>query len=305
MSSMSANTTPGITALILTFNEEQHIARCIESLKPVVERICIVDSYSKDRTVEIAKALGADVLQNPWKNYATQFQFGLDNAGITTAWTMRIDSDEYLEPGLQQEIREFLINPGSINAVYFRRKMVFLGQPITHGFFYPAMMLRLWRSGQGTIEPRWMDEHIVVDNAVAQTLNGGDLVDANLNNLAWWTNKHVGYARREVYDIVATREKIQQVDETKLSGQAKYKRFLKDQIYARLPSAVRGAAYFGYRYFLGAGFLDGKAGFFFHFLQGFWYRTYVDAVMFELEREAHAKDLTLYEYLKQQGVYDA
>jgi len=196
----------GITAIILTYNEEQHLARCIESLLPVVNHICIIDSYSKDRTAEIAQGMGARVLKNPWKNYATQFQWGIEHGGIQDEWTMRIDADEYLEPELQQAIREFLKSPGNCNAAYFRRKMVFMGQPITHGFFYPAMMLRLWKTGEGHIEQRWMDEHVVVNNANTTALSG-DLVDANLNDLAWWTQKHVGYATREVYDIISTREK--------------------------------------------------------------------------------------------------
>jgi glycosyltransferase involved in cell wall biosynthesis len=298
------NHQPSITAIILTYNEEQHISRCIESLLPVVSRICIIDSHSKDRTVEIAQRLGASVLQNPWKNYATQFQWGLDHAGIQDEWTMRIDADEYLEPALQQSIRDFVKAPGNHNAAYFRRKMVFMGQPITHGFFYPAMMLRLWKTGEGHIEQRWMDEHVVVNNANTTAL-AGDLVDENLNDLAWWTQKHVGYATREVYDIIASREKSRQhpsVDD--LSGQAKRKRFLKEQVYAKLPTSIRSTCYFFFRYILGRGFLDGKAGFFFHFLQAYWYRTLVDAKLFELEAAARKQNTTPYELLKRQGIWN-
>lgn len=294
----------GITAVILTYNEEQHIARCIESLLPVVNRICIIDSYSKDRTVEIAQGMGATVFKNPWKNYATQFQWGLDHADIQDEWTMRIDADEYLELELQQSIREFIKAPASRNAAYFRRKMVFMGQPITHGFFYPAMMLRLWKTGKGHIEQRWMDEHVVVNEANPTDLLG-DLVDANLNDLAWWTQKHVGYATREVYDIISTREQAQESASTNhLSGQARRKRFLKEQVYARLPTSVRSSCYFFYRYILGRGFLDGKAGFFFHFLQAYWYRTLVDAKLFELEDVARKQDMTPYEFLKRQGIWN-
>lgn len=293
-----------ITAIILTYNEEKHLARCIESLLPVVNRICIIDSNSLDRTTEIANRLGASVLKNPWKNYATQFQWGLDHADIQDEWTMRIDADEYLEPALQQSIREFVKSPGKFNAAYFRRKIVFMEQPITHGFFYPEMMLRLWKTGEGHIEQRWMDEHVIVKNASSTALSG-DLVDANLNDLAWWTQKHVGYATREVYDIISTREKARQHPSTEhLSGQAKRKRFLKEQIYAKLPTAVRSSCYFFYRYILGRGFLDGKAGFYFHFLQAYWYRTLVDAKCLELENIARAQKITPYELLKRQGIWN-
>lgn len=293
-----------ITAIILTYNEEKHLARCIESLLPVVNRICIIDSNSLDRTTEIANRLGASVLKNPWKNYATQFQWGLNHADIQDEWTMRIDADEYLEPALQQSIREFVKSPGKFNAAYFRRKIVFMEQPITHGFFYPEMMLRLWKTGEGHIEQRWMDEHVIVKNASSTALSG-DLVDANLNDLAWWTHKHVGYATREVYDIISTREKARQHPSTEhLSGQAKRKRFLKEKIYAKLPTAVRSSCYFFYRYILGRGFLDGKAGFYFHFLQAYWYRTLVDAKCLELENIARAQKITPYELLKRQGIWN-
>lgn len=293
-----------LTAIILTFNEEQHIERCIASLDGIADRVCIVDSFSKDHTVEIARSLGADVFQNPWKNYATQFNWALDNCQIESDWTLRIDADEVLDAQLQVSVRDWLSAPkASINAVYLKRKIVFLQQPITHGFFYPANMLRLWRTGQGRIEQRWMDEHVLVENAATLILDG-DLVDENLNDLSWWIEKHNGYATREVYDIVETRE-LSRVHKSKnLSGQARMKRILKEKVYANLPTSVRGSCYFFYRYVLGRGFLDGKAGFFFHFLQAFWYRTLVDAKLIELEQAANKADLSPYDFLKRKGIYE-
>lgn len=291
-----------LTAVILTFNEAKHIARCVQSLARVATRVVVVDSFSTDDTVSLARSLGADVFQHAWKNYATQFQWGLDNTEINTTWTMRIDADEYLEPELQDSIRAFITKPGAVNSVYFRRKMVFLGRPILHGFFYPALMLRLWRTGDGYIEQRWMDEHIQVSSSVSTTLRG-DLVDHNLNDLAWWTNKHAGYAKREAYDIVSSREKsaIPRCD-SELSGAARKKRWVKNRIYNKLPPGLRGFLYFFFRYVLGRGFLDGREGFYFHFLQAYWYRTYVDATLFELEREASAHGCTAYELLQKRGI---
>lgn len=295
-----------ITALILTFNEEQHIERCIRSLDGVAERVCVIDSFSTDRTVEIARGLGAEVLQNPWKNYATQFQYGIDSLDIRSAWTLRIDADEYLEPGLQDSLRTWFASPQpEVNALYLRRKIVFLGRPIRHGFFYPAMMLRIWRSGLGRIEQRWMDEHILLDAPVSATLQG-DLVDHNLNDLTWWVAKHNGYATREVYDMVEILERGRTEKDSgmaAMTGQAARKRFLKEQVYARLPATMRTSLYFFYRYVIGRGFLDGKEGFFFHFLQAFWYRTLVEAKLFELELEAKAAGLSSYDLLKRRGVF--
>lgn len=295
-----------VTAIILTFNEEQHIERCLRSLEGLVERVCVIDSYSTDHTVEIAKSLGAEVVQNPWKNYATQFQFGLDSCGITSAWTMRIDADEYLEDGLRIALKTWLAAPKeAVNALYLRRKIVFLDRPITHGFFYPAMMLRVWRTGAGRIEQRWMDEHVIVENARSETIEGGDLVDHNLNDLSWWISKHNGYATREVYDLVEIMERDRaRKDEgmETMTGQAARKRWLKEQVYARLPSTLRASFYFFYRYILGRGFLDGKEGFFFHFLQAYWYRTLVEAKLFELKKRAASEGVSSADLLRRDGV---
>ncbi|WP_108259874.1 glycosyltransferase family 2 protein [Mangrovicoccus ximenensis] len=293
---------PDLTTVILTYNEEQHIERAIRSVQPVSREVLVVDSFSKDRTVEIAEGLGARVLQNPFVNQAQQYQWAIDNGGIGTAWTLRIDADEYLEPKLQASVRALVVDPGEVNAVYLRRKICFLGRPITHGFFYPGLILRMYRTGQARMEQRWMDEHIVVERPVERTLEG-DLVDENLNPLSWWTSKHVDYARREAYEIVAARARQELEDTASLSGQARRKRWLKEKVYGRMPSALRSTLYFFYRYILGRGFLDGKAGFFFHFLQGYWYRTYVDAALYEIERAAGAAGVTPYEFLRKQGVF--
>ncbi|VDC33962.1 glycosyltransferase family 2 protein [Pseudogemmobacter humi] len=288
-----------LTAIIMSLNEEQHITRCIESLRPVAERIVVVDSFSTDRTIEIAQRLGAEVLQNRFVSHAHQYQWALDRLGVTSAWILRVDADEYLETVLQQSILEFLADPGAVNAVFLRRKIVFLGRPILHGFFYPLKILRLYRTGQGRMEQRRMDEHITVDTPVCRTLDG-DLVDDNLNCLAWWSSKHIGYARKEAWEIIACRQGGQSAPP--LSGAARRKRFLKNRVYNRLPSALRSTLYFFYRYVIGLGFLDGKAGFFFHFLQAYWYRTYVDATLYEIERQAAAEGLSAYQMLRRDGI---
>ncbi|MGH1330184.1 MAG: glycosyltransferase family 2 protein [Paracoccaceae bacterium] len=290
-----------ITAIILTYNEEQHIARAIRSAQTVAERVCVIDSLSTDATVKIAQDLGAEVFSNPFENHAAQLNWGIERANITSQWTLRLDADEVLEPPLQQSIQRFIQAPLGANAALLRRKIVFLGREIKHGFFYPILGIRLWKSGQGRAEQRWMDEHITVINPQVITLEG-DLRDENLNDLAWWTAKHVGYAEREVFDIIARREAIR--EPAKLSGKARRKRFLKEQLYARLPSTLRSTLYFLYRYLFCLGFLDGKSGFYFHFLQAYWYRTLVDAKLLELEQKAAELNLRPFEYLQEQGVFE-
>ena len=95
----------GLSVIILTHNEEKHIGRCLDSLRPMTDKVFIVDSFSTDRTVEIARVMGAIVVQNPWLTYATQFNYGIQHTPHQTTWLMRMDADEYVLPELAAEIR--------------------------------------------------------------------------------------------------------------------------------------------------------------------------------------------------------
>lgn len=288
-----------VTAIILTFNESLHLRRCIASLRGVAKRICVVDSFSTDNTCDIARELGADFYQNPWRGHANQFNWALDNCNITTQWVLRIDADEYIETELADSITRFLSNPSNYNSAVLKRKIVFMGKPIKHGFFYPGNILRLWRFGEGRMEQRLMDEHVRMESTRSVVLDG-DLTDENLNDLSWWTRKHDGYAELESYELALGSNHSDGTGQ--LATNARAKRFIKNNIYYRIPPGFRAIAYFFYRYFLGLGFLDGKAGFYFHFLQAFWYRIYVDAKFYELEIIAKREGVSIRQLLKNRGV---
>ncbi len=277
-----------ISIVILTFNEEKHIKRCIETLLPIAKNIFIVDSFSTDSTVEICESLGAKVYQRKWKNYADQFQWGLDNCPIETEWVMRMDADEYIEQDLIKELPSALSCVGNdVTGIFIRRKYFFLGRWVKYGAVYPLNLLRLWRTGKGRIENRWMDEHIVLDGAGNTASMNGHIVDDNLNSTKWWTEKHNAYADREMIDILDRKYNLFPIDDLLTvqndSSQAKIKRLVKERLYNRLPIFVRPLLYFLYRYFLRLGFLDGKSGFAFHFFQGYWYRSLVDLRVYEAE----------------------
>jgi glycosyltransferase involved in cell wall biosynthesis len=276
-----ASAKPSITVIILSFNEAVHIGRCIERLLPLVERVVVIDSFSTDRTVEIARSLGAEVFQNPWKNHAAQFAWGLEKTNVTSGWTMRIDCDEYLEKGLQSEIISRLQTlPESVTACDFKLKVIFKGKFIRWGGFYATRLIRLWRTGFGQIEQRWMDERIVISSGERISLGGGNLVDENLKDIGWWTEKHNGYATRHMIDFINREHHLFPIDErVEQGGQnaGRWKRFLRNRLYGGAPLYVRAILYFIQRYFFRLGFLDGKQGFVWHFLQGFWYFVLMDA----------------------------
>lgn len=277
-----------LSVIILTLNEEIDIARCIESVLPITKSIFVVDSFSTDATVAIAESLGAKVTQRKWKNYSDQFQWALDNLPFSTTWVMRLDGNEYLELPLQDELAAKLSSVSDdVNGLFLNMKVFFDGKWIRYGGFYPLILLRVWRVGSGRIEQRWMDEHIVLTPGSQTIRVRHDMVDDNRKGISFWVAKHNSYASREAVDILNKKYSLFQSDDALAEfdgGQAKKKRFLKEGLYANLPSGFRALFYFLYRYFIRLGFLDGRNGFVFNFMQGFWYRFLVDLKVAEIER---------------------
>jgi glycosyltransferase involved in cell wall biosynthesis len=277
-----------LAVVILTHNEGRHLARALAAVEPIAREVFVVDSFSSDRTVEIAREHGARVLQNRFVNYAKQFQWALDTAPITSGWVMRLDADEVVEPDLAAEIATRLpALPPDVSGVVLNRKHIFMGRWIRWGGRYPLLLLRIWRRGSARIEDRWMDEHMVLSQGRMVTFEGG-FADHNLNDVSFFTEKHNRYATREAIDILSARLDLYRRDktltETAPFAQAGRKRAVKEGVYNRLPFQVGPTIYFLYRYVIQLGFLDGKPGLVYHFLQGFWYRFLVEAKVYELEQ---------------------
>lgn len=279
---------PGITTVILTFNEEVHIARAIESARLISDDILVVDSFSTDSTVEIALSAGARVIQNKWINYAKQFEFALTQGEINRAWTLRLDADELIGPDMAARINANLPTMAAdVAGIVFNRRHIFMGRWVRHGGRYPLHLLRLWRTGQGEVEDRWMDEHVIIHGG--RTINmDGEFADVSLRDITFFTAKHNAYATREAIDVLDQRHRLfdkgVSLSEESSGKQAGVKRFVKERVYNNLPFGIGPLLYFLYRYFIQLGFLDGRTGLIYHFLQGFWYRFLVDAKTLELER---------------------
>lgn len=274
-----------ITAIILTYNEELHIHRCLENVNQFAKKVYVIDSFSTDNTVVIAESMGATVVQHKWPgNQAAQFNWALENIVINTEWILRLDADEYLLPELIEELKEKVstLEP-DITGITFKRRHIFLDRWMKRGT-YPVMILRMFRKGKAVCEQRLMDEHIELLEGENITFEH-DFVDHNLNDISWWAQKHVNYAVREAAELLDVEYNItgNNSGDRNLSEQAKAKRMRKLK-YARQPLFWRSFAYFCYRYFFKLGFLEGKEGFLWHFLQGWWYRTLVDAKIYEIKK---------------------
>lgn len=288
-----------ISVIILTYNEEIHIRRCIENVLPFAREIFVVDSHSTDATVDIARALGAEVYAHDWPgNQAAQFNWALDNLPITSTWILRLDADEYLLPDLITEMQVKVPQlPCHVTGIELKRRHIFMERWMRRGT-YPVKILRLFRYGKAVCEQRLMDEHICLLEGTCVTFDN-DFCDHNLHNLTWWITKHNGYAIREAVELLDIEFNLFPTHESlpMLAEQAAKKR-TKKQKYARMPLFWRAFMYFFLRYIVKGGFLEGKEGFLWHFLQGWWYRTLVDAKIFEIKKACGDDREKIKEYVK-------
>lgn len=274
-----------ISVIVLTKDEELHIGRCLERLMPLEPRqVFVVDCFSKDRTVEIAEgfkdkyaAWGGEVniVKHEWPGiHSKQLNWAFDTLEWKSTWVLRMDADEYLYPEAVEEIKS-LIGGGvddEVTSMSLWLRRVFMGRKIRFGGISKIPLVRIFRYGVGRIEDRAMDEHVVTSRGRCVQLKG-EFADDNLNGLDWWTRKHLGYAKREAADAMA--------------GE-KYKP--SKGFYYRAPIFWRAFGYFLYRYVVRLGFLDGKEGFLWNFLQAWWYRTMVDAEIWQMQRGGEKDD---------------
>ena len=290
-----------LSVIVLTYNEEIHIRRCLENVKPIAKVVYVVDCFSTDKTNAIAKEFGATIIEHEWPgNQAEQFNWALENLPITTKWVLRLDADEYLLPELVQELQEKLPTlPEDVTGIIFNRRHIFMGKWMRRGI-YPVKLLRVFRYGKGMCEQRLMDEHIQLTEGHAVEFEH-DFCDHNLNNLSWFCHKHVNYAIREAVDLLDIELDLTGAAETdsqkEISPQALAKRMKKHK-YAQQPLFWRSFAYFCYRYFLKGACLDGKVGFIWTFLQGWWYRTLVDAKVYEIKQKCGNDKGKIMRYIK-------
>lgn len=267
-----------IAALILTKNESLHIARCIRHAQQVCKEIWVVDSYSTDDTCKIATDMGAHVVQHPFVNLATQFNWAIEHLPIQAEWIWRFDADEIMEPGLAALARNVDTLPPTVNGIYVNRKIIFMGHALKYGGWYPAPHIKVIRKGYGRSESKIIDEHLVITSGETAYWNG-DQTDWNLNSVDWWWQKHIGYAQVEAVNtylsICTGNMEGGGVKPSFWGTDAERKRWLKLR-YAKLPLFVRPILYFLSRYILLGGFLDGRAGWHWHTKQGLRYRWMVD-----------------------------
>jgi glycosyltransferase involved in cell wall biosynthesis len=271
-----------LSVIVLTLNEERNIGACLASVRDLATQLFVVDSGSTDRTVEIARSLGCIVECHTFESHAKQWKWALTNLPLTTPWVLAIDADQIVTETLRASIISLLHSDrgGNIAGVYIARRQVFRGKWIRFGGYYPKTLLKLFRREFVIIdESDLVDHHFDVNGRT--TIIAGDLVEANQNEneIFAWIAKHNAYAVRQA------REEVERgaVVEGRWLGASNERTRRVKSMWRHMPLYVRPVLYFGYRYILRRGFLDGKQGFVFHVLQAFWYRLLVDINIDELK----------------------
>jgi len=279
-----------VDVVVLTYNEAANLPACLASVSGWARGVFVVDSGSTDETVAIARRHGAHVMTHAFESHARQWEWALGALPLVADWVLALDADQWLTLELREEIRRRLayreLGDSTPVGYYVRRRQIFRGRWIRHGGYYPKYLLKLFRRGEAWTDGRdLVDHHFYVKGPVARL--EADLVEDNRNeqDISAWIAKHTRYAALQAREeLGGTVREAPDAWQAWLHGSPDDRtRWLKAR-WARLPLYVRPCLYFLYRYVLRLGFLDGKQGFVFHVLQGFWYRLLVDIHLDELRR---------------------
>lgn len=274
-----------ISIIVLAGNEERNIGDCLRSAAGLSDDVFVVDSGSSDRTVEIARALGAMVVEHPFENYSRQRNWALQHLPLRYEWVLHLDADHRLTDDLKNSLYRVFsqVIPDDLNGFMVSRRTIFLGKWIRFGGHYPVYHAVLFRKNKGACEDKRYDQHFRVEGRL-QKLHG-DILDIVTDSLDRFIERHNRWSSLEAEEVATGGPPgNHNLVQARAFGNAmQQRRFLKS-LYERLPLFVRPMLYFFVRYVLRLGFLDGRRGLIFHFLQGFWFRFLIDAKVYELKK---------------------
>lgn len=281
-----------VSVIILTYNEEANMQACLESVRDLTEEVFLVDSFSTDQTLEIAREYTQHIFQNPWTNYARQRQWAIANLPFTHEWLFFLDADERLTPPLKQEINRVVgeeMKTPSFGGYYVPRKFFFLGRPIRWGGCQGGLKeLRFCNRRHLTIGERAGHEVYISNKKVGSLRN--HMIHEDKKPLSAWIDRHNRYSSSQaayLWDLrKGNKQQVQGL--TFFSDRRLYlKEKFRQEIWNKLPVGVRPTLFFISNYFFRLGFLDGIAGFIYHFLHEFWFPLLIDAKFLELKINEH------------------
>jgi len=265
--------------MILTLDEEANLPKALGCLG-WCDDIVVVDSGSKDRTVEIAHAAGARVVFHPFTDWASQGNWALTNVTYKHPWVYYMDADEWLPEDLVKEILEVTRQDDPAVAAYrVRYKNFFLGRWLRRATLYPSWITRLMRPGRATYENRLVNPHPICEGELRELQAHFHHFSFNKGLTAWF-EKHNRYSSAEAIETLRSRQQPMPWRNLVSSDPGRRRRALK-LLSMRMPG--RAVLKFVYMYFLRRGFLDGYPGFCYCMLQSM-YEAMIVMKVHELRR---------------------
>jgi glycosyltransferase involved in cell wall biosynthesis len=189
------------TVILLSFNSEDTLGATLSRARLVSDEIFVVDSYSKDGTVELARSFGATVVQHPFEHYGAQRNWAIDNLPISHTWQLHLDADELIDDELVASILALPEEPEH-SGYFLPRYLRFLGRVLRHGGMSPTWHMRLFRTGVGRCEDRKYDQHYILKSGTTGQLPGVMVDDVRMP-LTEWTARHNRWSDGEVAELDA------------------------------------------------------------------------------------------------------
>ena len=273
----SPSTPVPVTAIVLTYNEERNLPKCLASIAGRAGELFVVDSFSTDATVRIARDHGATVFQHEYAGHPQQWQWTLSNVAASHEWIFAIDADFVVTDALWDDLAKRIAS-GHADGFYVRHREIFRGRRISFGGVYPNHWLRIFRKDKVKIDlDERVDIHFYVDGRVERIEFDVEEQNYKDDNIFFWIQKQNTFARKHAMEEMDRKERnAGSPVPPRFFGSPDQRKLRLKQVWYRLPLYLRPFIYFFYRYVLRLGFLDGKEGFVYHFTQGFLDRLLVD-----------------------------
>jgi glycosyltransferase involved in cell wall biosynthesis len=244
-----------ISVLLLTLNEEINIRRCIESLSNC-DDIIVIDSFSQDDTVLIAKSMGAKVFQRVFDDFAGQRNFAIEQVDFKYEWILHLDADEVMTTDLYNEML-IAVDSGHFDAYYIPSKVMLFGRWLRHAGMYPSYQVRLGHRRCFRFRQVGHGQREDINSDRIGTLRNPYLHNSFSKGFSDWFEKHNRYSSMEANALIHDMNWKLNWDLLLIRDPVKRRRFFKQLAY-RLPG--RPLLVFFYLYIARLGLLDGKPG---------------------------------------------
>jgi len=293
-----------LSVLVLTFNEEANVGACLESVSGWADDIRVLDSGSKDRTLEICGRFSVATTYHAYLDHRSQVAFGITQLPWRHDWLLLLDADNVVTPELRSEIDAMLAHDDrAVNGYYNPHLHYFRNEPIRG---LKARWLRLIRRSRVRVDDsELVDFRLVVDGRTG-VMRGG-IIESNQkeNDIDFWIDKHQKFAKRMAAEEVLRREGLLAWSRDlrpRLLGNADERMIWFKNVWYGMPLYVRPILFFFYRYVIRMGFLDGWNGLVYHVFQAFWYRLLVDVNIGEIRRDVESGRRSLEDLMRESHV---